>query len=247
MSRTVLYVPPIGDEMNRARRMASLQARELSRAGVAVLLVDLFGCGDSAGELQDASFDIWVDDLARAAKWLRREHPDVPLTLWGLRAGCLLAAAASTRVGPVESCLFWQPTPDGATVLQNLLRLRLASGLQGRSGGESTKSLRQRLRHDGTLDIGGYVLSNRLAEDLEAARLDALSGVAHVDWLEVTTRQPAELLPASNGRIHDMARSGVAMTAEALPGPPFWQTTETEDAPALIRRSTHSLAGAGLP
>ena len=39
------------EEMNKARRMAALQARLLAENGYAVLQIDLHGCGDSSGDL----------------------------------------------------------------------------------------------------------------------------------------------------------------------------------------------------
>src|SRR5690242_13967142 len=45
-----VYVPPFAEEMNLARRMAALQARALAAVGIGVLLLDLFGTGDSDGD-----------------------------------------------------------------------------------------------------------------------------------------------------------------------------------------------------
>ena len=51
---TVLFIPPFAEEMNRARRMVALQARDLAAAGWDVLQLDLFGTGDSQGDFGDA-------------------------------------------------------------------------------------------------------------------------------------------------------------------------------------------------
>ena len=50
----VLYCPPFAEEMNKSRRMAALQARAFAKAGYGVLLLDLYGCGDSSGDFSDA-------------------------------------------------------------------------------------------------------------------------------------------------------------------------------------------------
>jgi len=44
--------------MNKSRRMVALQARALAGRGFAVLQMDALGCGDSAGDMQDAT---WAD------------------------------------------------------------------------------------------------------------------------------------------------------------------------------------------
>ena len=93
----VLYAPPFAEEMNKARRMAALQARRLAAAGFGVLIPDLYGCGDSGGDFAEARWDIWRDDLSRCRDWLRgRGHHR--LVLWGLRLGALLAAELHRRV-----------------------------------------------------------------------------------------------------------------------------------------------------
>src|SRR5215472_18869506 len=80
----VVFVPPFAEEMNLSRRMVALQARMLAAAGVSVLLVDLYGTGDSAGDFSEARWALWVEDVLAAADWLEiREQ--TPTALWGLR------------------------------------------------------------------------------------------------------------------------------------------------------------------
>lgn len=66
----LIYVHPFGDEMNKSRRMAAIQARAFSAMGLGVLQIDLFGCGDSSGEFGDARWNIWSQDLVLAKNWL---------------------------------------------------------------------------------------------------------------------------------------------------------------------------------
>jgi exosortase A-associated hydrolase 2 len=62
----IVYVPPFGEEMNKSRRMAALQARALAAAGWHVLQIDLFGTGDSEGDFAEATWDAWLEDIATA-------------------------------------------------------------------------------------------------------------------------------------------------------------------------------------
>ena len=55
----VLYVPPFAEEMNKSRRLVALQARRLAAAGFGVLVPDLYGTGDSAGDFAEARWSIW--------------------------------------------------------------------------------------------------------------------------------------------------------------------------------------------
>ena len=90
MREAILYVHPFGDEMHKSRRMAALQTRALACSGIAVLQVDLHGCGDSSGDFADARWTTWRDDLALAHAWLSNAS-SAPVSLWGLRLGALLA------------------------------------------------------------------------------------------------------------------------------------------------------------
>ena len=51
--------------------MVSLQAKQFCHKGYAVLIVDLFGTGDSEGDFGDANWEIWQNDMCVALRWLQ--------------------------------------------------------------------------------------------------------------------------------------------------------------------------------
>jgi exosortase A-associated hydrolase 2 len=229
---TIVYVHPFAEEMNKSRRMAALQARALARAGYAVLQCDLLGCGDSSGDFGDATWDDWLDDVARAAAWLRGRY-DAPLTLWGLRAGCLVASEAAKRRAIDCDFLFWQPVPAGKVALQQHLRLHVAKEMLTGQDDGGTQRLRERLAGGEAVEIAGYSLNPALAAGLEQATLQP-SPTGRLVWLEVSTRGDGALLPASVALIEGWKASGHRVTARVVKGPPFWSATEIEEAPELI-------------
>jgi len=267
----VVYAHPLGEEMNKSRRMVAMQARALAAAGHAVLLPDLLGCGDSPGDFGDASWDGWVDEISTAARWLRDAAagwtadagatptppstpstpatpatPAVPaappLVLWGLRAGALLAVAAAARLGTVRQLLLWQPPPSGRTLLQQFLRLQAAAQLLGRDGDAAgADALRTRLAAGDTVEVAGYRLAPALAQGLEQARLTPVTGVQRLHWMELSLREPAALSPAAGPVIAAWQQAGCEVLPQVVAGPPFWQTTEIEDAPALIAATLAAL------
>jgi len=239
----LVYVHPLAEEMNKSRRMAALQSRALAAAGVAVLQIDLLGCGDSSGDFGDATWDAWVDDVAAAAAWLQQRCA-APLWFWGLRAGCLVANAAAARIdGPVR-LLFWQPTPNGKLVLQQFLRLKLASQMLDGGGKAALDQARRDLAEGRAIDVAGYTLSAALADGIEQSRLAPPARAARLEWLELSTRADATPAPASSQALSAWQASGCAVRSWLVPGVAFWQTTEIEEAPALIEATLNLFATA---
>jgi exosortase A-associated hydrolase 2 len=236
----IVYVHPFAEEMNKSRRMAALQSRAFAQAGHAVLQIDLLGCGDSSGDFGDARWSDWLDDVAQACRWLQSQA-QAPLWLWGLRAGSLLAADAARQLDNVHGLLLWQPATSGKLVLQQFLRLKLASDMLGGQAKGAMESLRAQLAAGQSVDVAGYRLHAALASSLEEASLPPSGHVRHIEWIELASRTPASLMPASAAKLAQWTQAGCVARSQVVNGPSFWQTTEIEDAPALIDASLAAL------
>ncbi len=246
----VVHVHAFAEEMNKSRRMVALQSRGLAAQGHAVLQLDLLGCGDSPGDFADATWDEWLQDVCAACELALRRfeqswpHAAAPkLWLWGLRTGCLLAntAAAKAPAGMAWNQLYWQPQTAGKAVLQQFLRLKLASGLQAGEARAGATDPRQEWAAKHTVEIAGYSVAAALANGLERAALAAPSPGTQVIWLETSTRQPAALSPASDLVVARWKEAGLSIHAQAVHGPGFWQASEIEDAPALLEATLQAL------
>ena len=247
----VLYVHPFAEEMNKSRRMAALQARALSQAGYAVLQIDLLGCGDSSGDFGDATWNSWVSDVVQGCHWLRHQSNtpgagsgEVPLWLWGLRTGCLLAVAAASRLEEACNFLFWQPPPSGQPLLQQFLRLKVVGDMLGGQAKGVMEGLRQQLASGAPVEIAGYLLSPDVASGLEHAALSPPvdhGSTQRLEWFEISTRIDASLSPVSAKTVTQWQRAGLAVKSHIVHGPAFWQTTEIEEAPALIEATIAAL------
>jgi exosortase A-associated hydrolase 2 len=240
----ILYVPPFAEEMNKSRRMAALQARAFAREGYAVLLCDLLGCGDSSGDFGDATWDAWLADVARAAAWLRTQF-DAPLTLWGLRAGCLLASEAARRHSMDGDLAFWQPMTAGKLVLQQHLRLHAAKDMLDGQAGGGTQALRERLARGESVEVAGYALHPALAAGLDQATLQPPSA-GRTTWLEVSTRDEPALLPASAALVERWKAAGHAIAVRVVKGAPFWNATEIEEVPELVAATSELVQPAAV-
>lgn len=238
----LLYLHPFAEEMNKARRMAALQARLLAENGYAVLQIDLHGCGDSSGDFGDATWESWLADVHAAHAWLRARCPSpAPLWLWGLRSGCLLAAQAAPRLGEAANFLFWQPVISGKQYLQQFLRLKVAGEMMSGESKGVMEALKAQLAAGQSVEIAGYALSTGMVRGLESAELSPPAQPGRLHWFEVSARPEATLAPASVKRIEQWQTGGCAAGSAVLPAPTFWQTTEIEEAPALLEATLAAL------
>lgn len=237
----VLYVHPFAEEMNKSRRMAARQARRLAAAGFCVLQMDLFGCGDSSGVFEDATWDLWQKDVLHACEHLR-SHSQAPLTLWGLRAGCLLAAQAAAELSESVNFIFWQPVLSGKQHWQQFVRLKMASDLVSGNGKGLADEIRRTLAAGQPVDIAGYSIAPGLAQGMESIELLPPPGKrSEVAWIELSNRADATLSPIAQKRVQDWLAAGYRVHTAVAAGSAFWQTTEIEDAPELLLKTMDAL------
>ncbi len=236
---SLLYVHPFAEEMNKSRRMAGVAARAFAAHGFEVLQMDLLGCGDSPGDFGDATWADWIADVRHGRAWLHAQSGQRP-GLWGLRAGCLLCVeAAAELAGTVEApteLLFWQPPASGKAVAQQFLRLRIAAqALRAPATAEAANELPAAPGDE--LEVAGYRVHAQLLAGLQQSQMRAPAQPTRSAWLEVTSRQPAELLPATDRGTTQWRSSGHVVHARAVAGPGFWQTQEINVVPGLLQAS----------
>lgn len=238
----ILYLHPFAEEMHKSRRMAALQARALARAGYAVLQVDLTGCGDSAGDFGDATWDIWRMDASCAHAWLAAQVAG-PITLWGLRLGASLAVDIAPTLARISRLLLWQPVLNGEQFLTQFLRIKLASEMLSEGQAQSgTKSLKAMLEAGKSIEVGGNMLSSGMARGLIGLKLSEARPMTAIEWVEVGANASQEITPAGR-RVVDIWRdSGAAVHTRTVTGDPFWITQEISECPALLECTTRILA-----
>lgn len=259
----VVYVHPFAEEMNFSRHMAARQARTMAAQGYAVLQIDLLGCGDSAGNFSDATWDIWLDDVVAAARWLQARHPLAPLTFWGLRVGCLLAAQAAARldagVGSPVSFLFWQPVISGEVFWRQFQRLRVAAQMLEEHqdandslayADQNSTEKNQDKTGDPFVEIAGYRISPALIAGLADARLALPSNTQQVCCVELAAssvvqgdQTPSPLSKPLATMVNGWRSHGLDVRCAVLPGAAFWQMAEAEDCPGLRTATLQLLAG----
>lgn len=220
----LLYVHPFAEEANWARPVIAAVGRAIARLGYGVLTVDLFGCGDSAGEFRDARWTIWRNDLSLAAQWLQ-DNNFSNVGLWGLRLGGLLAldfACQSGRSFPF--IVLWQPPFSGAETLREFLRLRLLHQVSGPYSRMTSKQLREELASGKCIEVAGWELSPELAFALEGLQLSSLISRAssHIYYVEFVNTIKPQITSARDRLMQTSIDNGVAIDFHQLPVPAFW-------------------------
>jgi exosortase A-associated hydrolase 2 len=240
--RAVIIFPPFAEEMNKSRRMMALQARALAAEGMQVLMVDLYGTGESAGDFEQARWEIWREDIEVAASWLEKQGV-TRFSALGLRLGALLAMDFNRRWGDrFERIVLWQPVQNGAAVLTQFLRTRwAASMLDSAREAESTQDLRQKLRRGDSVEVAGYQLSPQLFRSIEELQLVPLAnpGSPPIYWLEVVSPGGSPLSVASKRVLETWGKSAIPVSATSVQGEPFWATPELTEVPRLIHATTN--------
>jgi len=159
----VVVCPPFGQEALRAHRSLRELASRLADAGFPALRFDCRGCGDSAGEPEDARLEGWVEDAAAAVEEVRESTGEPRVVLAGLRLGASVAALAARRAGGADALVLWEPVVDGAAHLAEL-RATHATWMRDHAPGAA-------LAPD---EVLGFPLPASLATDLAGLRLDRL-------------------------------------------------------------------------
>jgi len=250
LNQALIYLHPFAEEMNKSRRMAALQARAFAAAGMGVLQIDLYGCGDSEGDFGDANWAIWKDDIAHARQWLIQKG-FASVHFWGLRLGALLALdyARDKEEGVPAKFVLWQPIINGKLFLTQFLRLKMVNKLMSEdtSKAANVQGLREKLGVGESLEIAGYMLSPAMATAIDELKLDRLTvRNGEIYWFEITPDTGRGLSPAGVSVVEKWNQAGVFPKVKLMPGLPFWATQEISECPELVAATVKPFTGGRL-
>lgn len=239
----ILFFPPFAEELNKSRRMVSLQARRFAAMGYGVLVVDYYGTGDSEGDFGNATWCIWQDDIEVAAAWLEQQGAKC-ISLWGLRFGALMAMRSVPLFqGKLDRILLWQPVIRGDQMMTQFLRLRLAADMIGAGNKVTVRDLRGQLTAGRSVEVAGYALSPDLVEGIDSLKLQDLGTCKSppIEWLEVVGSEEQSIGPASQKVLDVWGEQGMRVNTHTVVGEPFWVTPEITTLPTLYERSSDLL------
>lgn len=237
----ILLFPAFAEENNKSRRMTALQAKNFAAQGYGVLMVDPYGTGDSEGNLGDASWSIWCQDVEFIREWLEQRGAK-NISLWGLRFGALFAMHVAPSFGDkLDRLLLWQPVIRGELMMTQFLRLRLASDMIGSGEKVTVRSLRDQLANGDKVEVAGYELSQNLVAGIDSLNmLDmVVDGLPAIDWVEVLASEDQTLSPISQKVLNAWGKENLQV--HTVVGESFWTTPEIATLPALLEQTTACL------
>jgi len=198
-------------------------------------MLDLYGTGDSEGDLSEAKWDIWLSNLDALESWMLSHHY-VPMCLIGIRLGCLLGAHWVTERNLIlQKTVFCQPVRNGQQTLTQFLRIRIAAQMSAGGAKESVKTLIEQLDTGKSLFVAGYNFGSCLARELNGLKLEphVTQGLGKLSWLEVGS-EDGNLAPASKSLIARITAKGLPVTSRFVQGEPFWSATEIVEDPMVV-------------
>ena len=178
----VVLCPSFGHEYIAAHNSIHSLAAQLSRAGFHVLRFDYYGCGDSAGSMDEVTVDQWVEDVGTAIEEVRDTSGARRVCVIGLRLGAALAALAATRARAagdkyVHGAVLWDPVVRGGAYLDELTNLQ-----QKWVGAMYVAPPRHISGAEGP-EVMGFRLPSEFQDQLRAVDLHELDGLPAVHTL----------------------------------------------------------------
>ena len=205
-----------------SRHVIASQARSLAAAGCNVMLLDLSGCGDSEGEFSQVSWETWLNDVNHVIEEMLARF-GLPVSLWGLRMGSLLACHIAHERTDIQELQLWQPVLNGEQQIDQFLRLSTAAAALEGELVFDRKALWGELRAGRSLEVAGLELSSALALEMAGVRLGNLVPKCSVKWLHIG---PTGANVASEKVMSSWRDQNVEVECLHVPAAPFWRTVD---------------------
>lgn len=209
-------------------------ARAIAQAGGCVLRVDYEGHGDSEGEVSELGLDDWVHDVVDAALLLTNGAPR-PVSLIGVRAGALIAAAAAR---PLDAAALVAVCPVllGADYLNDLLRINVTAQFAVHKGVRCGRpALIAALDRGATVNVLGWEIGGAFARTVRDARFRPLVDDLRCPVVVIDLQRPDDAGPPPVLSAPDQAPRVIT---RGVRGVQFWDDPKVVDpAPEALTRA----------
>lgn len=201
-------------DFNATRRISG----ELARLGVAVLRFDFTGLGNSDGEFANTNFSSNVDDLKRAADWLR-ENYEAPSLLIGHSLGGAAVLSAAPDLPEVKAVVTLGAPSDAEHVVHNfaanLDQINEAGEAEVTLGGRKFSIRKQFLDDLAGSSVKDSVASMKKALLVMHSPTDNTVGIENASEIFLAAKHPKSFV-ALDGADHLITREADAVFAAKL-------------------------------
>ncbi len=239
-SSVVLLLPPFAEEMNKSRRLLTLQSQTLCEAGFAVAVFDAFGTGDSEGRFGEATIQHWQNDCQDVLEFLSTEGFTECIPLCVRFGALLLDHVLSVSPLAINHAILWQPVTSGAQSLNQFLRLQSAANMMNSESGPGVSDMQATLKSGGSVEVAGYELSADLFRQSQALKLDTLNleKLRRIDWFAIAGSADSPMPAAATRHTQRWIEQGLSAHVKVIEGAQFWAATELVVVPELVARTT---------
>jgi len=158
----------------------------------------------------------------------------------GMRFGALLAEKyCNEHSENIEKLVFWQPIINGAVMLNQLFRLRLAADMIGANEKKETaQDLKNLLNSGVSVEIAGYSLNPDLYNAIQQEKITEENACrkAH-HWIELVADDSRPVPAATKKLVEVLQKNNVPVHLSKVQGEPFWSLQEITIVPALIEKT----------
>lgn len=230
-----VYLPPLGEEMNRCRALMAAQCRTMARQGIHCQLVDYYGTGDSDGEFVEGNWELWLQDVEMLVR--SNTAAGVPVWLVGLRFGGMIALELLRRIDiAIARVVLVQPITSGNKFVTQMLRQRAAFLMSNELPPETPAQMRESFASGTAVEVSGYSYQGALLaamDEWEISGTTALPPVT-INWLEQIPDAERSIPPGTQKAMDHLKAIASNISFSTFVDQPIWQLHEREDAPNCL-------------
>jgi len=217
--KVVVACMPVGEERNHVSHTVSSLLKYGADMGVAGVLFDYPGMGESGGTAGDFSLQGSLETGMAVLNEAFPEYGSLEMVFLGVRSGSFTAADLYRELGGF--LILWEPFISGEQFIKDLrLRERIRGSLTGSE-------------EDGTVCINGEESSPEIYSELKS-RTDILEGIRTSD-VHVVRISNSGTVPA---QYRSISKTG---SYSSVSCPPFWNAHEHWDTSPCIRHTARLL------
>jgi pimeloyl-ACP methyl ester carboxylesterase len=174
-ARVVIFCNSLSENHCEGRAEA-IASRIIAAKGCAAFVYHPRAHGDSAGDLEDVTFEDLVDDAVNAANYARARCGASQIVWVGIRFGALVAAHAIRRLADSVGLALWEPALGARDYLVKAMRHVIYYQMSlGEGPSQTVDQISERLKREGKISLLGFDLYRKFFESADGVDLlDAL-------------------------------------------------------------------------